>query len=166
MFLIKNISCAASGNPISCETNNPTENWQSRWRRQGLHILTLPWLCPYLAWPCASGMFAWEIREQLLSQRVCDPASIPSVSSINRILRQFHFLLMYLASCCPCRNLWRCLSQECGPHCEWARMSRSTRYAVIFRISSKRKENPKHIQSLQTLACEVIWLLSYVPANR
>jgi len=33
------------------------------------------------------GMFAWEIREQLLSQRVCDPASIPSVSSINRILR-------------------------------------------------------------------------------
>ena len=33
------------------------------------------------------GMFAWEIREQLLAQRVCDPASIPSVSSINRILR-------------------------------------------------------------------------------
>ena len=33
------------------------------------------------------GMFAWEIREQLLAQRVCDPATIPSVSSINRILR-------------------------------------------------------------------------------
>ena len=33
------------------------------------------------------GMFAWEIRDQLLSHRVCDPASIPSVSSINRILR-------------------------------------------------------------------------------
>ena len=33
------------------------------------------------------GMFAWEIREQLLAHRVCDPASIPSVSSINRILR-------------------------------------------------------------------------------
>ncbi|XP_063585312.1 paired box pox-neuro protein-like [Penaeus indicus] len=32
------------------------------------------------------GMFAWEIREQLSSQRVCDPASLPSVSSINRIL--------------------------------------------------------------------------------
>ena len=32
-------------------------------------------------------MFAWEIREQLLGGRVCDPASIPSVSSINRILR-------------------------------------------------------------------------------
>ncbi|KAL0279583.1 UNVERIFIED_CONTAM: hypothetical protein PYX00_001107 [Menopon gallinae] len=33
------------------------------------------------------GMFAWEIRDQLLSQKICDPASIPSVSSVNRILR-------------------------------------------------------------------------------
>ena len=33
------------------------------------------------------GLFAWEIRDQLLAQRVCDPNSIPSVSSINRILR-------------------------------------------------------------------------------
>ena len=33
------------------------------------------------------NLFAWEIRDQLLAQRVCDPASIPSVSSINRILR-------------------------------------------------------------------------------
>lgn len=32
-------------------------------------------------------MFAWEIRDQLLSQRICDPHSIPSVSSVNRILR-------------------------------------------------------------------------------
>lgn len=32
-------------------------------------------------------MFAWEIRDQLLSQRVCDPNTIPSVSSVNRILR-------------------------------------------------------------------------------
>ena len=37
------------------------------------------------------GMFAWEIRDQLLSHRVCDPASIPSVSSINRSI-----LLIYL----------------------------------------------------------------------
>lgn len=34
-----------------------------------------------------SSLFAWEIRDQLLAQRVCDPNSIPSVSSINRILR-------------------------------------------------------------------------------
>jgi hypothetical protein len=33
------------------------------------------------------GMFAWEIRDQLLAQRICDPNSIPSVSSVNRILR-------------------------------------------------------------------------------
>ena len=32
-------------------------------------------------------MFAWEIREQLARQGVCDPQSLPSVSSINRILR-------------------------------------------------------------------------------
>ena len=33
------------------------------------------------------GMFAWEIRETLSQQKVCDAASLPSVSSINRILR-------------------------------------------------------------------------------
>ncbi|KAI8423652.1 hypothetical protein MSG28_012706 [Choristoneura fumiferana] len=33
------------------------------------------------------GMFAWEIRDRLLSARVCEPHSIPSVSSVNRILR-------------------------------------------------------------------------------
>ncbi|XP_076468969.1 uncharacterized protein LOC143299570 [Babylonia areolata] len=33
------------------------------------------------------SIFAWEIREQLLAQGVCDTSSIPSVSSINRILR-------------------------------------------------------------------------------
>ncbi|CAB0031929.1 unnamed protein product [Trichogramma brassicae] len=32
-------------------------------------------------------MFAWEIREQLVRQGACDPQSLPSVSSINRILR-------------------------------------------------------------------------------
>ncbi|XP_074037068.1 paired box pox-neuro isoform X2 [Leptinotarsa decemlineata] len=33
------------------------------------------------------GMFAWEIREQLITQRICEPHNIPSVSSVNRILR-------------------------------------------------------------------------------
>uniref|UniRef100_A0A2C9K2G0 Paired domain-containing protein n=1 Tax=Biomphalaria glabrata TaxID=6526 RepID=A0A2C9K2G0_BIOGL len=33
------------------------------------------------------SIFAWEIRDQLLSQRICDDTTIPSVSSINRILR-------------------------------------------------------------------------------
>ncbi len=34
--------------------------------------------------PC---MFAWEIRNTLLSEGVCDNTNVPSVSSINRILR-------------------------------------------------------------------------------
>ncbi|CAH1242717.1 PAX5 [Branchiostoma lanceolatum] len=32
-------------------------------------------------------MFAWEIRERLLADRVCTEDNLPSVSSINRILR-------------------------------------------------------------------------------
>nr|XP_039272796.1 uncharacterized protein LOC120347049 isoform X6 [Styela clava] len=32
-------------------------------------------------------MFAWEIRDRLLSETVCTPESVPSVSSINRIVR-------------------------------------------------------------------------------
>nr|XP_046229493.1 paired box protein Pax-1 isoform X2 [Scatophagus argus]XP_046229494.1 paired box protein Pax-1 isoform X2 [Scatophagus argus] len=33
------------------------------------------------------GMFAWEIRDRLLSDGVCDKYNLPSVSSISRILR-------------------------------------------------------------------------------
>jgi len=32
------------------------------------------------------SMFAWEIRERLLADRVCDEKTVPSVSSINRYL--------------------------------------------------------------------------------
>ena len=32
-------------------------------------------------------MFAWEIRERLIADKVCDSNSAPSVSSISRILR-------------------------------------------------------------------------------
>ncbi|XP_055849439.1 paired box pox-meso protein [Episyrphus balteatus] len=33
------------------------------------------------------GIFAWEIRDRLLSEGVCDKTNVPSVSSISRILR-------------------------------------------------------------------------------
>ncbi|XP_015910366.1 paired box protein Pax-1 [Parasteatoda tepidariorum] len=33
------------------------------------------------------GIFAWEIRDKLLGDRVCDKYNVPSVSSISRILR-------------------------------------------------------------------------------
>ncbi|XP_029970289.1 paired box protein Pax-5-like [Salarias fasciatus] len=32
-------------------------------------------------------MFAWEIRDRLVLEQVCDHSSVPSVSSINRIIR-------------------------------------------------------------------------------
>ncbi|XP_018334809.1 paired box protein Pax-1-like, partial [Agrilus planipennis] len=33
------------------------------------------------------GIFAWEIRDKLLAEAVCDKYNVPSVSSISRILR-------------------------------------------------------------------------------
>ena len=33
------------------------------------------------------GIFAWEIRDKLLADRICDKFNVPSVSSISRILR-------------------------------------------------------------------------------
>ncbi|XP_014190339.1 paired box protein Pax-5 isoform X1 [Haplochromis burtoni] len=33
-------------------------------------------------------MFAWEIRDRLLLEQVCDQNSVPSISSINRIIRK------------------------------------------------------------------------------
>lgn len=33
------------------------------------------------------SIFAWEIRDRLLSDKVCNKANVPSVSSINRIVR-------------------------------------------------------------------------------
>ena len=33
-------------------------------------------------------IFAWEIREKLLKSKVCNERNVPSVSSINRVIRQ------------------------------------------------------------------------------
>ncbi|XP_058505538.1 paired box protein Pax-5-like isoform X1 [Solea solea] len=34
------------------------------------------------------AMFAWEIRDRLVLEQVCDQESLPSISSINRIIRR------------------------------------------------------------------------------
>lgn len=33
------------------------------------------------------GIFSWEIRDRLLKEGICDRSSVPSVSSISRVLR-------------------------------------------------------------------------------
>uniref|UniRef100_UPI00398F54C7 paired box protein Pax-4-like n=1 Tax=Pristiophorus japonicus TaxID=55135 RepID=UPI00398F54C7 len=44
------------------------------------------------------SMFAWEIRGKLLSEGICTRDKIPSVSSINRVLRNLHSDLQISAS--------------------------------------------------------------------
>ncbi|XP_072326961.1 paired box protein Pax-4-like [Scyliorhinus torazame] len=52
------------------------------------------------------SMFAWEIRGKLLSEGVCTRDKIPSVSSINRVLRNLHPDLQISASVNTTRNQW------------------------------------------------------------
>ncbi|VUZ39579.1 unnamed protein product, partial [Hymenolepis diminuta] len=52
------------------------------------------------------SIFAWEIRERLLHEGVCLPTNIPSVSSINRVLRN-----LPLESKCSPSAYWRRESQ-------------------------------------------------------
>ncbi|XP_034036812.1 paired box protein Pax-5-like [Thalassophryne amazonica] len=65
------------------------------------------------------SMFAWEIRNRLLLERVCDYNSAPSISSINRIIRNkiqpvTSFKVDLDVSCgirnnqpCSCKDIWR-----------------------------------------------------------
>ena len=36
------------------------------------------------------GIFAWEIKEKLIENGICDKDNVPSISSISRILRSHH----------------------------------------------------------------------------
>ncbi|XP_041059065.1 paired box protein Pax-4 [Carcharodon carcharias] len=57
------------------------------------------------------SMFAWEIRGKLLSEGICTRDKIPSVSSINRVLRNLHSDLQISASENTPRNQW---TGDCG----------------------------------------------------
>ncbi|XP_048862150.1 paired box protein Pax-4 [Brienomyrus brachyistius] len=47
------------------------------------------------------SVFAWEIREKLQSDGVCEPNRVPSVSSVNRVLRNIHLDLIPFGTDCP-----------------------------------------------------------------
>ncbi|KAL4617935.1 paired box protein Pax-4 [Arapaima gigas] len=56
------------------------------------------------------SIFAWEIQEKLLAEKACKPDKVPSVSSINRVLRSIQLDLMpvgmenssiYMCFSCP-----------------------------------------------------------------
>uniref|UniRef100_A0A1I8ERB9 Paired domain-containing protein n=1 Tax=Wuchereria bancrofti TaxID=6293 RepID=A0A1I8ERB9_WUCBA len=50
-------------------------------------------------------IFAWEIREQLLRNKICQKNNLPSVSSISRILRNKHSTPRNDSCCSPTCNL-------------------------------------------------------------
>ncbi|OZC10719.1 paired box' domain protein [Onchocerca flexuosa] len=63
-------------------------------------------------------IFAWEIREQLLHDKICHKNNLPSVSSISRILRNKHII----TTNDPCNdpfclpNSPKALTVDIGPH--------------------------------------------------
>ncbi|KAM3175601.1 hypothetical protein ACTXT7_008187 [Hymenolepis weldensis] len=60
------------------------------------------------------SIFAWEIRERLLHEGVCSPTNIPSVSSINRVLRNLP------------------MESKCSPSIYWSKESQP---AVLTRFN-------------------------------
>ncbi|XP_070818288.1 paired box protein Pax-5-like [Chaetodon trifascialis] len=103
-------------------------------------------------------MFAWEIRDRLLLERVCDHDSVPSISSINRIIRNKaqaescevgESLLLSLAPAVSSASSVAIGTSYC---------SEST-YSIsgilgIRKCSSKHKEDPSHPSYMEDLpAC-------------
>ncbi|CAG5927517.1 unnamed protein product, partial [Menidia menidia] len=78
-------------------------------------------------------IFAWEIRKRLAAERLCKATKVPSVSSINRILRKIHL--------------------EHGPMCMEANAPIITEQGKMSNNSSRREkcfkipnDRPKHLK--------------------
>lgn len=73
-----------------------------------------------------NGIFAWEIRDRLLSDGICDKFNLPSVSSISRILRNkirtivhtspHHSHPIYNSQLTLCHGYQYSPHQQKGPH--------------------------------------------------
>lgn len=68
-------------------------------------------------------MFAWEIRDRLLADGICDQDNIPSVSSINRYVSLFFKRgTPYGWACTTSKanaRLFNSTDQPCAVHCHW-----------------------------------------------
>ena len=67
------------------------------------------------------SIFAWEIRDQLLAGGICDRTSIPSVSSINRILRNVASVNAAFQSTAGAMRYYRGLHETLRHRAGWSR---------------------------------------------
>ena len=67
------------------------------------------------------SIFAWEIRDQLLAGGICDRTSIPSVSSINRILRNVASVNAAFQTTAGAMRYYRCLHETLRHRAGWSR---------------------------------------------
>lgn len=75
---------ASSHNTKSCELHSRAKNERSRY---GFELFNNTYHPNFKHRNSSTGIFAWEIRDRLLADGVCDKNNVPSVSSISRILR-------------------------------------------------------------------------------
>ena len=83
-------------------------------------------------------MFAWEIRDRLIEDKVCDKHSAPSVSSISRILRNKIGNIFYS-------------SHNDDDETESPKKSKVKRQATNDKKKKKKSETPEKVQAKDEL---------------